>query len=95
LDSRRGPNGKVLLEDTLGEHQDPQAALKALQGARALQSEVTLLRGTLGPKPAVGGRDLASKEEIIRLLSKVILFRLSLTDTDIHKTNDENNRGNP
>jgi hypothetical protein len=53
------------------------------------------LRGTLGPKPAVGGRDLASKEEIIRLLSKVILFRLSLTDTDIHKTNDENNRGNP
>ncbi len=78
----------------MGEHQDPQAALKALHGARALQSEVTLLRGTLGPKPAAG-RDLASKEEIIRLLSKVILFRLSLADTDIKNTNDENNRGKP
>ncbi len=79
----------------MGEHPDPQAALKALQGARALQGEVTLLRGTLGPRSATGGRDLAAKEEIIRLLSKVILFRLSLADTDIDQTNDENNRGKP
>ena len=79
----------------MGEHQGPQAALKSLQGARALQSEVTLLRGTLGPAVAVGGRDIASKEQIIRLLSKVILFRLSLADTDFDKTNDENSRGKP
>jgi hypothetical protein len=85
----------VLLEESVGEHQDPQAAWKALEGARALQGEVSQLRGTLGPQPAVGGRDLASKEEIIRLLSKVILFRLSLADTDIDKTKDENNRGKP
>ncbi len=83
------------MEASLGEYQDPQVAIKALQSARALQSEVRLLRGALDARPAVDGRDLASREEIVRLLSKVILFRLALADTDIHKTNDENIRGKP
>lgn len=57
-------------------------AIKALQGVRALQGEVSLLK-----------RDPASRDEIIRLLSKVILFRLSLADTKTDKTNSDNNRG--
>ncbi len=77
--------GNRVSEASLGQYQDPQAALRALQGARALQGEVTLLRG----------RNPASKEEIVRLLSKVILFRLALADTDIDITENDKNRGKP
>ncbi len=77
----------------MGEQQDPVAIIKALQSARALEGEVSQLRGALNARPAAGPCDPASREEIIRLLSKVILFRLSLADTKTDHNNSDNNRG--
>lgn len=78
----RAPQTDALEAEMLGSLQVPQVALRALRGARELESEVTLLRGVLDAMPAAARRDPASKEEIVRLLSKVILFRLALTGGD-------------
>ncbi len=75
----RAPQTDALEAEMLGSLLVPQVALRALQGARELESEVTLLRGVLDAMPAAARRDPASKQEIVRLLSKVILFRLALT----------------
>jgi hypothetical protein len=71
----------ALEAEMLGELQVPQVALRALQGARELECEATLLRSVIDAMPPAVRRDPASKEEIVRLLSKVILFRLALTDS--------------
>ena len=75
----KAPQTNALEAEMLGDLQIPQVALRALAGARELESEVTLLRGVLDAMPVAARRDPASKAEIVRLLSKVILFRLALT----------------
>ncbi len=49
-------------------------AVDRVQRVRELEREVALLRSTL----AAGGRDQEWKDEVVRLLSEVVLFRLSL-----------------
>jgi len=52
-------------------------AVDQVQRVRELEREVALLRSTLASLPA-GGRDQEWKDEVVRLLSEVVLFRLSL-----------------
>ncbi|RFP18350.1 MULTISPECIES: hypothetical protein [unclassified Duganella] len=52
-------------------------AVDQVRRVRELEREVALLRSTLASLPA-GGRDQEWKDEVVRLLSEVVLFRLSL-----------------
>ncbi|GJI99505.1 hypothetical protein RugamoR64_00440 [Duganella rhizosphaerae] len=52
-------------------------AVDQVRRVRELEREVALLRSTLADLPA-GGRDQEWKDEVVRLLSEVVLFRLSL-----------------
>ncbi|WP_229212189.1 MULTISPECIES: hypothetical protein [unclassified Duganella] len=52
-------------------------AVDQVQRVRALEREVALLRTTLASMPAAGSNQ-EWKDEVVRLLSEVVLFRLSL-----------------
>ena len=53
-------------------------AFESVRRVRDLEQQVALLRRTLAAMPADGGRDQAWKDEVVRLLSEVVLFRLAL-----------------
>ena len=52
-------------------------AVDQVQRVRELEREVAILRNTLAAMPAAG-RNQEWKDEVVRLLSEVVLFRLSL-----------------
>jgi hypothetical protein len=54
-------------------------AFESVLRVRALASEVAILRRALASM-SNPGQDMASREEIVRLLSEVVLFRLALDE---------------
>jgi hypothetical protein len=53
-------------------------ALDSMQRVRDLEREVIILRQTLAAMPEGAGRNQEWKDEVVRLLSEVVLFRLAL-----------------
>jgi len=52
--------------------------VEPLRRIRELEREVALLRATLAAMPADALRRQECKDEVVRLLSEVVLFRLAL-----------------
>jgi hypothetical protein len=58
-----------------------EQAWRAVQGARQLEREVMRLGVALAASSDAGARTPAAQEELVRLLSKVVLFRVALAAT--------------
>lgn len=53
-------------------------AFDSVQRVCDLEREVAILRNTLAAMPDAAGREQIWKDEVVRLLSEVVLFRLAL-----------------
>lgn len=72
------PQGAPLTADLSALRPVSDAELALLLRARALEREVVMLRDLLAVGSADAGHEQQLKEEIVRLLSKVIMFRAGL-----------------
>src|SRR5471030_43776 len=72
------PQTEALMADLLAGQPVSDADLTLVLRARDIEREVMTLRGLLAAGSANAGRDQHLKEEIVRLLSKVIMFRVGL-----------------
>jgi hypothetical protein len=71
------PQTDALLSELLGGCQLSDAASKIVQQARNLELEAAILRRALAATPHAA-RDQQWKDEVARLLTKVVLFRMAL-----------------
>lgn len=72
------PRGEVAAPERPAGQAAAGADLAPLLRIRAIERDVMALRGRLAGAAGDAGREQALKEEIVRLLSKVILFRAGL-----------------
>jgi len=72
------PQTEALMADLLAGQPVSDADLTLVLRARDIEREVMTLRGLLAAGSANAGCDQHLKEEIVRLLSKVIMFRVGL-----------------
>src|SRR5476649_596409 len=72
------PQTEALMADLLAGQPVSDADLTLVLRARDIEREVMTLRGLLAAGSANAGCDQHLKEEIVRLLSKVIMFRVCL-----------------
>ena len=68
------------LEELLAEHMVPEAAMSAVRRVRELELEVALLRRALAALPEQARHDPVWKEKLAHLLSRVVLFRIAVSD---------------
>jgi hypothetical protein len=74
------PQTARLLDELLDGREVAPAALQAVQRMHRLEGAANLLQERLAAMPAENARSPARREEIVRLLSQVALFRLALKD---------------
>lgn len=72
------PPAETLAAPAIGARPVSDADLALLQRARDMEREVMALRDLLAAGPGDAARQQQLKEEIVRLLSKVIMFRAGL-----------------
>lgn len=58
-------------------------AVDSVQRVCDLEREVAILRNTLAAMPDAAGREQVWKDEVVRLLSEVVLFRLALNQETV------------
>jgi cytochrome P450 len=75
------PQSDALAAELLTRPELSERAWRAVQGARQLEREVMRLGVALAASSGAGARTPAAQEELVRLLSKVVLFRVALAAT--------------
>ena len=74
------PQTDALAEQLSSEGNFSEEARRAVLGVCALEDEVMQLRRMLAAMPAGAARDTVGHSELVRLLCKVVLFRVALPD---------------